>query len=83
MRAYGEEYVALSTSKYTGVKSVYKHVEGNRISVHLTVDPVKIADDKYNALLTENEALKTLLATTQPQLSITQDVVDYLLMGGM
>lgn len=58
VRTYGEEYVALSTARYTGVKSIYKHTEGNRISVHLTIDPTKLSDGKYNTLLSENARLE-------------------------
>lgn len=55
---YGEEYLALETSKYTGIQSIYKHINNDRISIQLTADPTKISDDKYNRLLAENERLE-------------------------
>lgn len=62
---YGEEYVSLETSVYTGVQSIYKHISDGRISIQLTSDPTNIADDKYNELVAENERLEqTILELT-------------------
>ena len=64
-KIYGDEYLALETSKYTGVQSIYKHIESDRISIHLTSDPTSIADEKYNELVAENEKLeRTILELT-------------------
>ena len=65
IKTYGEEYLALETSKYTGVQSIYKHLENDRISIQLTSDPTSIADEKYNELVAENERLEqTILELT-------------------
>ncbi len=65
IKTYGEEYLALETSKYTGIQSIYKHLESDRISIQLTSDPTSIADEKYNELVAENERLEqTILELT-------------------
>lgn len=65
IKIYGDEYLALETSKYTGVQSIYKHIESDRISIQLTSDPTSIADEKYNELVAENERLEqTILELT-------------------
>lgn len=66
IKIYGDEYLALETSKYTGVQSIYKHIENDRISIQLTSDPTSIADEKYNELVAENERLEqTILELTR------------------
>jgi len=65
IKIYGDEYLAFETSKYTGVQSIYKHIESDRISIQLTSDPTSIADEKYNELVAENERLEqTILELT-------------------
>lgn len=53
IKTYGDEYLAIEVSKYTGVQSIYKHVENAKLSIQLTADPTKIVDAKYNELLAE------------------------------
>lgn len=65
IKIYGDEYLALETSKYTGVQGIYRHIESDRIFISLTADPTKIADEKYNELVAENERLEqTILELT-------------------
>lgn len=72
IRTYGDEYLALETSKYTGIQSIYKHVESDRISIQLTADPTKLADDKYNQLIVENETLKQSIAELTAMMAMSQ-----------
>lgn len=54
---YSDEYLALETSKYTGVQSIYHHVGAGTISIQLNSDPTKLADERYNDLQEENKLL--------------------------
>lgn len=65
LNIYGDEYLSLDTSKYTGIQSIYNDVNNDRISIQLTSDPTSIADEKYNELVAENERLEqTILELT-------------------
>lgn len=65
LNIYGDEYLSLDTSKYTGIQSIYNDVNNDRISIQLTSDPTNIADNKYNELVAENERLEqTILELT-------------------
>ena len=62
---YGEEYLSLETSIYTGVQSIYKYISDGKVSIQLTSDPTNIADNKYNELVAVNERLEqTILELT-------------------
>ena len=58
---YSDEYLSFETSKYVGVKSIYRDIASDRITVSLSVDHTQIADDKYNELVEANEYLRGVI----------------------
>lgn len=55
---YGEEYLCLESSDYTGLKSIYGNIDTGLVTISLGADHTKLADEKYNELINENANLK-------------------------